>query len=609
MNSLYKFFRAIFFVFILTLFTPQFISAQGVVSRPTKQVPQNTPKQNTTSVKKSNVKLSLAAELDGKRRYFTQNEWKNLPVSEKVKYNKIGMVIDFPSEKFMISLFNNSNKDTYDPGADFQSVNESTLGQLPSLKQLSLIKENLDVIESALRTFGGYAFWPYPYWSNTGEEIVLDSSTSRSKKLEPGSGWYRLATNNVDKGFNFYEIPAPSDSIFDYVGKRSAETGLRVVRQKGKYGFINDNYDVVVPIKYDEVGSVRKGTSKNESIVWGDSKLMSVSLDGKWGYVNTKGEEITPIMFDYVETQSHKDDYPWVEKEEMFGNVNLAGEITVPIKYHEWLEFYNHKPAPTRQSVNGKRGYVDEKGNIIVPFKYDWAYDFGDNKVAVVGLNNKFGLIDLSGSIVEPLKYDNETSVPVPNSEGETALVRRDGKYGLIDKNGASITPFKYTGHKWTRRGKFYVMDLDGKELFLDTNGNEYASEKEYYDKTDPILAQQGDSDALARMIKKLINEKKYVEAQDLVTVLALAGDPEGYYYVGRYFFYGYEPVKKNYGVAFQRFKYAADQGHNDANYFMGWMCEHGQGTKKDIEKAIKYYKRSQGVHDSNDRIKNLLNN
>ena len=45
MNSLYKFFRAIFFVFLLALFTTQFISAQGVVSRPTKQTPQKiTPK-------------------------------------------------------------------------------------------------------------------------------------------------------------------------------------------------------------------------------------------------------------------------------------------------------------------------------------------------------------------------------------------------------------------------------------------------------------------------------------------------------------------------------------------------------------------------------------
>ena len=45
MNSLYKFCRTIIAVFLLALFTTQFISAQGVVSRPTKQTPQKiTPK-------------------------------------------------------------------------------------------------------------------------------------------------------------------------------------------------------------------------------------------------------------------------------------------------------------------------------------------------------------------------------------------------------------------------------------------------------------------------------------------------------------------------------------------------------------------------------------
>ena len=40
MNSLYKFFRVIIFVFLFSLFTCQFTSAQGVITRPTKQTPQ-----------------------------------------------------------------------------------------------------------------------------------------------------------------------------------------------------------------------------------------------------------------------------------------------------------------------------------------------------------------------------------------------------------------------------------------------------------------------------------------------------------------------------------------------------------------------------------------
>jgi len=81
---------------------------------------------------------------------------------------------------------------------------------------------------------------------------------------------------------------------------------------------------------------------------------------------------------------------------------------------------------------NGKYGFRDENGNIIIPAKYDNADDFYDG-LAKVGSrsSDKYGIIDKTGKEITPLKYD----VIGDFSEG-LARVREKhwsvgGKYGM----------------------------------------------------------------------------------------------------------------------------------------------------------------------------------
>lgn len=628
MNSLYKFFRAIFFVFLLALFTTQFISAQGVVSRPTKQVPQNTPKQNTTPVKKSNVKLSLATEIDGKRRYFTQNEWKNLPVSEKVKYNKIGMVIESGSEKFMISLTNYYG--------EFSVAKEKTNGQLPSNQQLQLIKKNLDVIDSALKIFGGARIYNNEYWDSEGNKVNFNNSQNSDNK-----GNYRRVTNNIEKGFDFPEFPEDMNGLAHFVGKIALDKdSLRIVRHHNKYGVVNIKGDYIVPLKYDAIGN--NSPTLNDNTIWEDSELLSVSLDGKWGFVNKQGKEVTPIMYDEVQSMSHKDDYPWVRIEGLYGNINMDGKLVVPIKYKGPVKFYNHKPGAA--VLNDKYGLIDENNNVILPFKYDQTWSFGEKgHITHLRNNGKFGVVNTSGKLIWPIEYDMigdvkaDRAIIVKNGKqgflngegeliipmiyefpsgtytslygfnmGDVAMVKKDGKYGMIDKSGNQLTPFKYDSHIDKRSSYYYLVKLNGKDIYLDSKGKEYGSEKEFYDKNDPELAKQGNREALVRMLNTLKNEKKYEEAVKYIDKLIALDDSEGYYNGGLYFYYGYAPVAKDYEIAFKYFQFGAQRGNKESWYFLGWMTEHGQGAEKDISKAIEYYEKSGYIKDSKDRIQNL---
>lgn len=57
------------------------------------------------------------------------------------------------------------------------------------------------------------------------------------------------------------------------------------VKRDGKYGYINLNGDVQVPIIYDDIGRFSEG-------------LLAVCKDEKWGFVNGNGEEVVPLIYD-----------------------------------------------------------------------------------------------------------------------------------------------------------------------------------------------------------------------------------------------------------------------------------------------------------------------
>ena len=57
------------------------------------------------------------------------------------------------------------------------------------------------------------------------------------------------------------------------------------------------------------------------------------------------------------------------------------------------------------QLANGKWGFINEKGEEIISYKYDHALDFQEG-LAAVKMGSKYGYINMSGAIVIPLKYD-----------------------------------------------------------------------------------------------------------------------------------------------------------------------------------------------------------
>jgi len=98
----------------------------------------------------------------------------------------------------------------------------------------------------------------------------------------------------------------------------------------------------------------------------------------------------------------------------------------------------------------GKWGYVDRQGTLIVPFRFEDAFSFSEG-LACVFFNGLFGFIDQTGKIVIEPRF----SLPGEFKEGLAAV-----KFG-----NATEKPYKYYG-------QYVDVVENGELLYIDKTGN-----------------------------------------------------------------------------------------------------------------------------------------
>lgn len=86
---------------------------------------------------------------------------------------------------------------------------------------------------------------------------------------------------------------------FDYVdvGLNAYEEDLYVARKNGKYGFVDKDGEIVIPIQYDEVRT------------FGNKEIAAVCIDEQWGFINKSGETVIPMKYEDIEVSDYYSDY------------------------------------------------------------------------------------------------------------------------------------------------------------------------------------------------------------------------------------------------------------------------------------------------------------
>lgn len=209
--------------------------------------------------------------------------------------------------------------------------------------------------------------------------------------------------DNKDQLFIVYPDGQYRYLKYQHVGRLKA--GLAEVEYNGKYGYVDENFNEVIPCIYEYVGRCSQNhlfiVSKNKYYgvidkdgkeiipfkynrleAWGNGLLKAAVYENdnyraaKWGVITEDGREIIPCIYSRIGSRSYDEDYD------------------------ECLNFVDEKIIPVeKRETNHKWGYVDMEGNEIIPCIYDRIKIF-HNGIGVVYQGQQCYYIDKYGNIL-----------------------------------------------------------------------------------------------------------------------------------------------------------------------------------------------------------------
>jgi hypothetical protein len=251
---------------------------------------------------------------------------------------------------------------------------------------------------------------------------------------------------------------------------------------KTKSGYINSKGETLLPIEYEDVRNFRNGwglIKKDSTYFFVDKNGKMKDLPRKYDNIYefksgfsvgmNKGENNGPNTYYYINTDLKEqfnikakeaylfwDDVAVIKRDKDYELVNKKGEIFQALTGIENLKFSTDGMLAVRN--NGKWGYMDNKGNMVIAAKYDsceqFKYGYGRFK-----LNGKWGILDKNGNEIIEAKYENILS-------GDNGVFTYyDKSWGIIDKTGKivivptfyNISPFE-KDRALARLGKSYTI-------------------------------------------------------------------------------------------------------------------------------------------------------
>jgi WG containing repeat len=154
--------------------------------------------------------------------------------------------------------------------------------------------------------------------------------------------------------------------------------------------------------------------------------------------INTKGQFVSPVLDPNTSllADRYTDGIGVVAKDGKWGYADLAGNVVIPLRFDFAGDF---EKGVARVSQAGKYFFINRNGERITP-EFDGAFDFSEDLAAVV-VDDKIGYIRRDGTFALPPAHQGASGIDF--SEGLVA-VRIEGKVGFMDTTGSIIVKPSY---------------------------------------------------------------------------------------------------------------------------------------------------------------------
>ena len=224
-------------------------------------------------------------------------------------------------------------------------------------------------------------------------------------------------------------------------------------KRNNKWGFINEKGQEVIECEYDKIA--------NNFL----DSLNVVFKNGKWGIINSIGYFVIENKYDFV-------DYPFDDEyRDTYAAWRALSHAAVSVGWTA-ADFKDYKVKGLIQvKRNSKFGWINIKGEEIIPCKYEDALFFYDG-IAGVKENGKWGFINRKGeyiikNIIDSIIQLNDT---INRNSNWFAIVIKDGQSIFIDNEGRKIKDCPFSRVEGFSSGLAAVIEEPfGKWGFIDT--------------------------------------------------------------------------------------------------------------------------------------------
>lgn len=199
---------------------------------------------------------------------------------------------------------------------------------------------------------------------------------------------------------------------------------LFLVKQNGKYGYINGSGSIVIAPQFEQANDFSEG-------------LARVSINGKYGFIDESGSIAIETQFNLASDFSEGLAYVWTAGK--YGYIDRTGALTVAPQFDGASNF---SEGLARVNVDGKDGFINRTGQVVIsPVLFKGVAKFSEG-LAAVQVDNKWGYVDETGRILIAPQFDAAGHF----SEGLARVnydyspsLNKYGKWGFIDPAGQLI--------------------------------------------------------------------------------------------------------------------------------------------------------------------------
>lgn len=231
-----------------------------------------------------------------------------------------------------------------------------------------------------------------------------------------------LITGIKDGTLQVFDSSGVKQSDDSFISMQSVADGeyYITIDRNNKYGVCSKNRQVIISNEYSYVD-------------YAFNNYFIVSKNGKLGVVDTNGNTSTDVKYDIAQKINGTNLIQTINSEtgvtEIYNNkleLILSGQnakIYIEKDYIEiiagndivYLDFYGNVKKDTdifssnsifASKKDGKWGYVDKNGNVVIDYKYDIAMNINEYGYGAIKKDGKWGVVSGDGKIIEEPTYE-----------------------------------------------------------------------------------------------------------------------------------------------------------------------------------------------------------